>query len=51
MLEDVARLTADEARAEIVSAVEHDARLHAAVLARDIEREARDGAETRARRC
>ncbi len=50
VLEDVARLTADEARAELVSAVEHDARLQAAVLARDIEREARDGAETKAKR-
>ena len=50
MLEDVARLTAEEARDEIVAAVEHEARIQAAVLARDIEREARDGAETRARR-
>jgi ribonuclease Y len=50
LLEEAARLSADEARDEIVAAVEHDARLQAAVLARDIERESREGAETRARR-
>ncbi len=49
-LAEVARLTVEEARAEIVARVEHSARLDAASLARDIERTARDEADERARR-
>jgi len=50
MLERTASLSADEARQELISGIEHDARLHGALLARDIEKSARDEAEHKARR-
>ena len=49
MLEQVAGLTAEEARAELVEPIETEAKRAAAILARDIERAAQDEAETRAR--
>jgi ribonuclease Y len=48
-LERVAGLTAEQAKAELMVVVEHEAKLHATVLARDIERAAVREAETRAR--
>ena len=39
-LERIAGLTAEQAKAELVAAVEHDAKRQAVILARDIEREA-----------
>ncbi len=50
ILERVSGLTADEAKAELVCAVEQEAKRHAAVLTRDIEKAARDEGEERARR-
>jgi ribonuclease Y len=50
VLEQTARLTAEEARDQLLADVERDAQLRAAVVARDIERTAREEAETRARR-
>ncbi|MGZ8736485.1 MAG: ribonuclease Y [Nocardioides sp.] len=50
VLERVAGLTADDARAQLVETIEADAKRTAAILARDIERAALDEAETRARR-
>jgi ribonucrease Y len=50
VLERVAGLTAQEARAELVAAIENQARRDAAVLTRDIEREAQTEGEVRARR-
>ena len=50
VLERVAGLTADDARAQLVETIEADAKRTAAILARDIERTAQDEAETRARR-
>ncbi len=50
LLERVAVMSAEEARQELLAAIEHDARLHGAALARDIERAARDEAETKAKR-
>jgi ribonuclease Y len=47
-LERIAGLTAEQAKAELVAAVEHDAKRHAVILARDIEREATKQAESRA---
>ncbi len=49
-LEDAARLTAAQARAELVKVVEADARRDAAVLVRDIEAQARERGEERARK-
>jgi ribonuclease Y len=49
-LERLAGLTAEEARAELVASIEHDARRTGALLARDIERAAEDEAEARAKR-
>jgi ribonuclease Y len=49
MLERLANLTATEARAELISEVERDAKREAAVLARDIERTASREAEARAK--
>jgi ribonuclease Y len=49
-LERVAGLSADEARAQVVASVEHDARRQAALSARAIERAAEEEAEVRARR-
>jgi ribonucrease Y len=48
-LERVAGLTADQAKSELVAAVEHDAKRQAVLLARDIERQAVRDAESRAR--
>jgi len=50
VLERAAGLTAQEARAELVAAIENQARRDAALLTRDIEREAQDEGELRARR-
>ena len=49
-LERVAGLTAQEAKAELVAATEHQAKRDAAVLVREIEKEARVNGEERARR-
>ena len=48
-LERVAGLTADAARAELVEAIEVQAKREAAILVRDIESDARNTADTRAR--
>jgi ribonuclease Y len=48
-LERVAGLTADQAKSELVAAVEHDAKRQAVLIARDIERQAVRDAESRAR--
>jgi ribonuclease Y len=50
VLERAAGLTAEDARAELVAAIENQARRDAAVLTRDIEREAQTEGELRARR-
>ncbi len=50
LLERVAGLSAEEARDEIVAQIEREARLHGAMLARDIERTTREEAEVRAKR-
>jgi ribonuclease Y len=50
ILEQTASLTAEEARTELLARVEREARLHGALLARDIEKAARDEADTKARR-
>ncbi len=50
VLERTASMTADEAKQELVSVVEHDARIQAALLAREIEKSAREDAEANARR-
>ncbi len=47
-LERVAGLTAEQAKAELLAAVEHDAKRQAVLVARDIERQAVRDAETRA---
>jgi ribonucrease Y len=49
ILERTARLTADQARAELVAAVEKQAKREAALLVREIEREANEQGESRAR--
>ena len=49
-LERVAGLTAEQAKAELVAAVEHDAKRQAVLVARDIERQATREAEQRARK-
>jgi len=48
-LERLAGLSADDARAELMASIEHDTRLKATALARDIEREAVRTAESKAR--
>ncbi|MGI8457065.1 MAG: ribonuclease Y [Propionibacteriaceae bacterium] len=48
-LERVAGLTSEQATAELLATVEHDSKLQATVIARDIERAAVRGADTRAR--
>ena len=48
-LSTVAGLSAEEARTELMAHVEKDARLHAAQLTREIESEAKQNAESRAR--
>ena len=50
ILERIAGLTAEEARAQLVESIESDAKRSAAILARDIERTAEEEAEVRARR-
>ncbi len=49
ILERVAGLTADQAKSELVAEITDDAKRHAAVLARDIERAAQEEGEQRAR--
>ncbi len=49
-LERIAGLTVDQARKEVVDAIEHDAKRQAAVIARDIEAAAKLEAETQAKR-
>jgi ribonuclease Y len=49
-LERIAALTAEEARAELIGSIEHDAKRQGAVIARDIEKAARDEADVRAKR-
>ncbi len=48
VLERVAGLTAEQAKAELVAAVEHEAKRQAVLVARDIERQATREAETKA---
>jgi ribonuclease Y len=48
VLERVAGLTAEQAKAELVAAVEHEAKRQAVLVARDIERQAVREAETKA---
>ncbi|HEY8533200.1 MAG TPA: ribonuclease Y [Micromonospora sp.] len=48
-LERIAGLTADAARAELIEMIENQAKREAAILIRDIEAEARETAEQRAR--
>jgi ribonucrease Y len=50
ILERTSGLTAEEAKAELVALIENDAKRHGAILARDIEREATDRGQERARR-
>ena len=47
-LERVAGLTAEQAKAELIGTVEHEAKRHAVLLARDIERQAVRDAELKA---
>jgi ribonuclease Y len=49
-LERIAGLSADDARAELVQSIEHDAKRQAALSARAVERVAEEEAELRARR-
>jgi ribonucrease Y len=49
-LERVARLTADQAKAELVSSIENQAKREAALTVRDVERQARADGEERARK-
>ncbi|WP_375431960.1 ribonuclease Y [uncultured Friedmanniella sp.] len=49
VLERVAGLTAEQAKAEIVTAVEHEAKRQAVLVARDIERQATREADAKAR--
>jgi ribonuclease Y len=49
ILERTAELTAEQAKAELVAAVEAQAKREAAMLVRDIEREAQEQGDTRAR--
>ena len=48
-LERIAGLTADSARSELIEAIEGQAKREAAILVRDIETDARNTADTRAR--
>ena len=50
ILERTSGLTAGQAKAELVALIENDAKRHGAILARDIEREATERGEERARR-
>jgi ribonuclease Y len=50
ILERISGLTADKAKAEIVATIENQAKRDAAIIVRDIEAEAREQADERARR-
>ncbi|HTZ23197.1 MAG TPA: ribonuclease Y, partial [Streptosporangiaceae bacterium] len=50
ILERVAGLTADQAKAELVAGIENQAKREAALIVRDIENEARADGQTRARK-
>jgi ribonuclease Y len=50
VLEQAARLTAEQAKTELVAAIENQAKRAAALIVRDIENEARDEGEKRARK-
>ncbi|HZX08069.1 ribonuclease Y [Kribbella sp.] len=50
ILEGVANLTAEQAKAELVAAIEDEAKRHAHATVRDIERQALDEGETKARK-
>jgi ribonucrease Y len=50
ILERISGLTADQAKAEIVATIENQAKRDAAIIVRDIEAEAREQADERARR-
>jgi len=50
ILERVARLTADQAKTELVAGIENQAKREAALIVRDIENEARADGQTRARK-
>ena len=50
ILERTAGMTAEAAKAELVSSIENQAKREAAILAREIEREAQEAADERARR-
>ena len=50
VLEQTAGLTAEQAKAELVAAIENDAKREASLIIRDIERAAHDEGEIRARR-
>ena len=49
-LERIAKMTADAARAELVESIEAQAKREAAIMVRDVENEAKNTADTRARR-
>lgn len=50
VLERTAGLTAEQAKAELVASIEHQAKREAALIVRDLEREAQEEGEARARR-
>ncbi|HEY0471783.1 MAG TPA: ribonuclease Y [Kribbella sp.] len=50
ILESVANLTTEQAKAELVAAIEAEAKRHAHTIVRDIERQAVDEGETKARK-
>ncbi len=50
ILEGVANLTTEQAKAELVASIEADAKRHAHTIVRDIERQAQDEGESKARR-
>ena len=50
VLERLAGLTAEDARAQLVESIEHDAKRAAAIIARDIEKAAEEQADVRAKR-
>ncbi|TCC29203.1 ribonuclease Y [Kribbella sindirgiensis] len=50
ILEGVANLTSEQAKAELVAAIEDEAKRHAHTIVRDIERQALDEGETKARK-
>ncbi|HEY4571237.1 MAG TPA: ribonuclease Y [Kribbella sp.] len=50
ILEGVANLTAEQAKSELVASIEDEAKRHAHTIVRDIERQARDEGEVKARK-